>query len=154
MDWTRDQRGYPLVTGARGLSVGRRNAGCSSGTGPAIEEWRIPQNVPSSGEDEVCELETPDTSKGHAMTNAVKTSTSSFIAVDLMGSFGSSCRTGKVLARRASPLNVAYTCSPRSRLFGEGHDPDGSGAPRQSQATGPVEGAVRQSPRPLDLLTT
>ena len=88
MDWARGQKGYPLGTGATGSSEGRRDVGCSNGTGPAIEEWRIPQNVPSSGKDVVGKCEAPDASKGQAMTNPVKSRTSSLIAVDLMRSFG------------------------------------------------------------------
>jgi len=66
--------------------------------GPEIEEWRIPQNVPCSGEDEVCKCEAPDASKGQAMTSPAKSKTSIFIAVDLMRSFGSTRRGGKVFA--------------------------------------------------------
>ena len=110
MDGARDQRGYPLGTGATGSSEGRRDVGCSNETDPAIEEWRIPQNVPSSGEGEVGECEAPDASKGQAMTSPVKSSTRSFIAADLIGSFGSYWRGLKVLARRASPPNAAKSC--------------------------------------------
>ncbi len=117
MDGARDQRGYPLGTGATGSLEGRRDAGCSDGTGPAIEEWKIPQNVPSSGEDEVCECEAPDTSKGQAMTSPAKSRTSIFIAVDLMGFFGSSYRAQNVLARRATPPNAAKSCPWPLALF-------------------------------------
>ena len=143
MDWARGQRGYPLGTEATGSSEGKRAAGCSDGTGPAIEEWRIPQKVPSSGEDVVGKCKAPDASKGQAMTSPVKSRASSFIAVDVMKSFGIPCRERKVLARRASPLCTPNLAGGRSRSFGEMHIPDGSGAPLQSQAPHPVERAVR-----------
>ena len=117
MDWARGQRGCPLGTVAAGSSEEKRAAGCSDGTDPAIEEWRMPQNVPSSGEDEVGKWEAPDASKGQAMTSPAKSRTSSFIAVDLMGSFGSSYRARKVLARRASPPNAATPCWRPLALF-------------------------------------
>ena len=99
-----------MGTEATGSSEGKRAAGCSDGTGPAIEEWRMPQNVPSSGEDVAAKCGAPDASKGQAMTSPVKSSTRSFIAVDLIGSFGSLYRARKVLARQASPPNVARSC--------------------------------------------
>lgn len=106
-----------MGTEATGSSEEKRAAGCSDGTGPAIEEWRIPQKVPSSGEDVVGKCKAPDASKGQAMTSPVKSSTRSFIAVDLMGSFESSCPARKVLARRASPPNVAKSCWRPLALF-------------------------------------
>jgi hypothetical protein len=60
--------------------------------GPEIEEWRIPQNVPCSEVEEVCECETPDAMKGQAMTSPAKSRTRSFIAVNVMRSFGSASR--------------------------------------------------------------
>jgi len=77
----------------------------------------MPQNVPSSGEDEVGKCEAPDASKGQAMTSPAKRRTRNFIAVDLMGSFESFWRGLKVLAHRPSPPNVAKTCRWSLALF-------------------------------------
>ena len=99
-----------MGTEATGSSEEKRAAGCSDGTGPAIEEWRMPQNVPPSGEDEVGECGAASASRGQAMTSPAKSRTSSFIAVDLMGSFGSSYRARKVLARQASPPLYGKPC--------------------------------------------
>ena len=106
-----------MGTEATGSSEGKRAAGCSDGTGPAIEEWRLPQNVPSSGEDVAAKCGAPDTSRGQAMTSPAKRRTRSFIAVDVMGTFGSSYPARKVLARWAGLPIVAKTCWRPLALF-------------------------------------